>query len=420
MTATSDHCDDAFARIRAHAAASATRAMRARAIATEIAAVGQYRWVGLYDVDDEEVAILGWSGSSAPTYPRFPRSRGLTGRAISRAETIIVNDVFSDPAYLEAFGDTRAETIVPVLIDAVVVGTIDVESAETNAFGDRDRSFLEGCSTAAAALWHDRASGSSLDFDGLIIDLDGVMWLGDAAVPGSAAAVEQLRARSIPILFLTNDPRGSRDDYAHRLRVHGIDVDVREIVTAASALASFIVDREGMASTFVIGSAELKRELADAGLTLAPNDAEQIDVVAVGGHDRFHYDELLVATRALRRGARLYAAGRDATFPMPDGPWPGTGSIVAAVEVAGGTQAQVVGKPEPYMFEIARSLLPECARVAIVGDNLASDIAGGARAGLTTILVLTGTHRRADLSQSEMQPDYVFQDLAAVAVARQE
>jgi HAD superfamily hydrolase (TIGR01450 family) len=256
-------------------------------------------------------------------------------------------------------------------------------------------------------------------FDALIVDLDGVVWVGDVAVPGSAAAIARLRAQRIPIVFLTNDPRSSRDEYAKRLRGHAIDVHVDEIVTAATTLASVVAEREGAAPTFAIGSPALKRELARAGVRLAEGEAgAEADVVAVGGHDRFDYDELRVATRALRRGARLYAAGRDATFPMPDGPWPATGAIVAAVEVAGGTTAEVVGKPESHMFTLARSLLAGRARVAIVGDNLGSDIAGGARAGLTTILVLTGTDRRDDLARAEIQPDHVFPDLAAVARAR--
>jgi glycerol 3-phosphatase-2 len=116
----------------------------------------------------------------------------------------------------------------------------------------------------------------------------------------------------------------------------------------------------------------------------------------------------------VRRGARLYAAGRDATFPMPDGPWPGTGSIVAAVEVAGGKTAIAAGKPEPIIFAVARSLLAGCRRVAIVGDNLAADIAGGNRAGLTTILVLTGTSGRDDVASAELTPDIVLPDLAAL------
>jgi glycerol 3-phosphatase-2 len=257
----------------------------------------------------------------------------------------------------------------------------------------------------------------NLRFDGLIVDLDGVVWIGARAVPRSVEAIAQLRARGVRLLFLTNDPRGSRGEYAARLHTLGVPVDESEIVTSGSALASFVRERERAgAPTFVIGSPSLKRELADAGLRLLVGEAgREAEVVAVGGHDGFDYDELRIATQAVRRGARLYAAGRDATFPMPDGPWPGTGAVVAAVEVAGGRTAIAVGKPEPFIFEIARSLLAGCRRVAIVGDNLPSDVVGGARAGLMTILVLTGTSGPAELDGAEVTPDVVLPDLAALA-----
>lgn len=252
-----------------------------------------------------------------------------------------------------------------------------------------------------------------MDFDGLIVDLDGVVWLGNQALPGSVEAIAELRANGVRLVFLTNDPRGSRTEYADRLRALGVDADEDDVVTSGSALAAFVAEREQPGTTaFVIGSPSLKRELARAGLEVV--DAREAAVVAVGGHGGFDYAELLVATQALRRGARLYAAGRDATFPMPDGPWPGTGAIVAAVEVGGGRTAISVGKPEPFIFAMARSALAGCRRVAIVGDNLASDIAGGKRAGLKTILVLTGTTSRDDLAAASVEPDLVVADLAAL------
>ena len=256
----------------------------------------------------------------------------------------------------------------------------------------------------------------SVEFDGLIVDLDGVVWLGSVPVPGSVAAIAELRARGIPLVFLTNDPRGSRAEYAARLTQLGIRVDEREIVTSGSALASLVAQREGAGRTaFVIGSPSFKAELAGARLELLQGeDGRDAEVVAVGGHEGFDYTELRIAAQAVRRGARLYGAGRDATFPMPDGPWPGTGSVLAAVETAAGVRATVVGKPEPFIFEIARSLLSGRRRVAIVGDNLDSDVAGGSRAGLTTILVLTGTASRDDAATARVRPDFVVPDLAAL------
>ena len=257
---------------------------------------------------------------------------------------------------------------------------------------------------------------SQFDFDGLIVDLDGVVWVGSEPVPGSIAALVELRARNLRLLFVTNDPRGSRAEYAARLTQNGLAATADEIVTSGSALASLVREREGVAKTvFVIGSPSLKRELEGAGLELRAGErGREAEIVAVGGHDGFNYDELRVASQAVRCGASLYAAGRDATFPTPDGPWPATGSILAAVETAAGTRAIVAGKPETFIFDIARSLLPGCRRVAMVGDHLVADISGGKRAGLTTILVLTGTTSRQDLDTAELAPDIVVADLAAL------
>lgn len=262
------------------------------------------------------------------------------------------------------------------------------------------------------------ATASLPAFDGLIVDLDGVVWIGASAVPGSVAALFELRRRGVRLLFVTNDPRGSRADYVEQLGGLGIEASESEIVTSSSALASLLGREPAGTTAYVIGSPALKAELAEAGLRLLDGDAGlDADLVAVGGHVGFDYGELRIAGMALRRGAALYATGRDAVFPMPDGPWPGTGAVLAAVEAAGGREATVVGKPEPFIFDHARDLLAGCERVAIVGDNLESDITGGKRAGLTTILVLTGAATEADVDTARVRPDFVLPDLEALAAA---
>jgi HAD superfamily hydrolase (TIGR01450 family) len=254
----------------------------------------------------------------------------------------------------------------------------------------------------------------TLDVDGLIVDLDGVVWIGEHVVPGSAEALAALRARRLPLVFLTNDPGGSRADYVARLAGHGIAATEDEVVTSGRALAAFVRSEHGTgARVFVVGSPALAREVEDAGLVVAA-DAD-VAAVAVGAHSGFDYEELKRAAQAARRGAALYCAGRDPWFPMPDGPWPGTGAVVAAVETASGVRATSVGKPEPYIFGIARELLDGCERVAIVGDNLVSDVAGGKRAGLASALVLTGTATEADVDAAAVKPDVVARDLEAFA-----
>jgi phosphoglycolate/pyridoxal phosphate phosphatase family enzyme len=256
------------------------------------------------------------------------------------------------------------------------------------------------------------------EVEGFVVDLDGVVWIGDAPIEGAAAAIGLLRRRGKAVVFLTNDPRGSRGDYAERLEAAGIPATEEEIVTAAAATAAFMaVDGVTVGSdVFVIGAPALKEEVRRVGLRVVEGEeGRRAPAVVVGGHEAFDYHELRVAVQAVLAGARFYATGRDHVFPMPDGPWPATGAIVAAVETAAACQAIAVGKPEPFIFEMARDRLADCARVAIVGDNLASDIAGGKRAGLTTVLVLSGNATREDASTAEPAPDFVYPTLADLA-----
>jgi len=124
-------------------------------IAEKIRSSGDYRWVGIYQVSGEEIAVIGWSGPGEPAYPRFPITQGLSGTVVSSGEAVIVGDVTTDPRYFTAFGSTRSEIIVPVIEPATrkVVGTIDVESEYKNAFTDADRVALERCAVAIADLF---------------------------------------------------------------------------------------------------------------------------------------------------------------------------------------------------------------------------------------------------------------------------
>jgi HAD superfamily hydrolase (TIGR01450 family) len=227
-------------------------------------------------------------------------------------------------------------------------------------------------------------------FDAFFIDLDGVVYVGEEALPGALEAIAQLRAEGKRIVFLTNDPRGARGDYVAKLDRLGIPASEDDVLTSGAATAVYLARHEEVEgrTAYVIGTEALKDEIRGVGLRVLDGDeGGDADVVVVGGHGEFDYSELKTAAHAVLRGAPLYACGRDATFPMPDGPWPATGAIVAAVETASGTTAIVIGKPEPAMFEAAKAVVGPIERIAVVGDNPASDIEGGRRAGLSTILV---------------------------------
>jgi HAD superfamily hydrolase (TIGR01450 family) len=155
--------------------------------------------------------------------------------------------------------------------------------------------------------------------------------------------------------------------------------------------------------------------IAAAGLTVLEGDAGlEASVVVVSGYRGFNYDQLRTATMALARGAALIGTSHDPTLPMPDGFWPGSGAILAAVETASDRTAEIGGKPEPHLFEMALEVIGHPVRTAMVGDRITSDIDGGRRAGLSTVLVLTGASDRAEAQAAAQPPDHVIEDLAGL------
>lgn len=265
-------------------------------------------------------------------------------------------------------------------------------------------------------------------FDGFLIDLDGVVWIGREPVPGSPEALRALLEAGKRLVFVTNNPGRPPSAYAERLRELGVEVGEEQIVTAGMVLARLAGEAAGAGGTaFVIGASALKGMVAATGARLLDGEeAQGADVVVVSGHRGFDYEELLTAKFALDRGAKLFATSHDPTMPFPGGELPGTGAVLAAVEVASGRQAEIAGKPERHLFEMALEAIrgsfvaqettkePRNGRVAMVGDRLASDIEGGRRAGLETVLVLSGTTSREEAEAADPAPDFVLDDLAGL------
>jgi putative methionine-R-sulfoxide reductase with GAF domain len=131
------------------------REVRARRAAEIVRAARNYRWVGIYDVDDDRIELLGHTGVQAPVFVEFSAAEGLTGEAVRTRATVISNDVANDPRYLTAFESTGSEMIVPILgaESGIAIGTLDVESDRVSAFTDDDRDFVERCATALMPLF---------------------------------------------------------------------------------------------------------------------------------------------------------------------------------------------------------------------------------------------------------------------------
>ena len=253
-------------------------------------------------------------------------------------------------------------------------------------------------------------------YDQLILDLDGCVWIGGEPIEGSVAAIERLRDAGKRLAFATNDPRSAGEDFVQRLWAVGVQASLGDVVTVGGAVQHLLSETRTGKTAFVIGTTALVKHVDEAGLRILNGTdlASRAEVVVIGGTEDLVFDDLRNAALAARRGADLLATGRDPTYPMPDGLWPGTGAIVAAVETASGRTATVVGKPRPQLFLTALDRLGD-GRTLVVGDRLDADVAAAGEAGLDAALVLTGGTTAAEAAEaSEPAPVAVADSLAAL------
>jgi len=246
---------------------------------------------------------------------------------------------------------------------------------------------------------------------GIILDLDGTVYRGGRLIPGAAEAVEELRRRGHPLVFVTNALESS-DYLAARLARFGVSAEPDEVVNASSVLVRYLGRHIPNATVFPISDPPLVEALG-AHFQLS-QDPEQIDVVVASCDCTFDYHKLNIGFQALQRGARFLAANADPTWPAPGGELPDAGAIIGALEGCTGRQLELVaGKPSPLASEAALERLGRPAHECwLVGDSLKTDIEMGHQAGMTTVLVLTGVTRPADLARAPVRPDYVLESIA--------
>ena len=247
---------------------------------------------------------------------------------------------------------------------------------------------------------------------GFLIDLDGVVYTGTEVVPGAPDFFELLRERETPFLLITNNSTRRAVQFAAGLGEMGIPVRPEEVLTSAEATAEFLAGSAPPgARAYVIGEQGLRSSLEARGFILV--DDAGADYVVVGLDRGFDYRKLTIAMRAVLGGAQFVGSNPDVSLPMEDGLCPGAGAFQAAISAATGVRPLIIGKPEPTMLSIGLRML-DCApqEAAIVGDRLDTDIVGGQRAGMVTILVLSGVVSAEVAAGSPIKPDYVLADLA--------
>jgi len=244
---------------------------------------------------------------------------------------------------------------------------------------------------------------------GFLIDLDGVLYVGNQPVPGAVETLGILRERSCPVRFVSNSTRRSRASVAGRLMAMGFSIDEREILTPAVAAASMLL-REGK-TAFLVTTGDAHRDFEDAGVKVT---GDHPDAVVIGdAGDRFTYKLLNRAMRMILSGAQLIALERDRTWMGADGLMLSAGPFVAALAYATGKEALCVGKPSPGFFSIAlEGLGIPGSDAAMVGDDIETDIGGAQRFGIQGILVRTGKFREDLLASSGVLPDLVIDSVA--------
>jgi 4-nitrophenyl phosphatase len=256
--------------------------------------------------------------------------------------------------------------------------------------------------------------------DGVLIDLDGVVYTGRIPIPGAAGFLSEARRRGLKFLLVTNNSTTSPELVAERLHTMQIDVEPREILTSAQAAVAYVkLHAQPGARVRIVGEVGLRHEAEQEGfVVLDDGEATSADWVIAGLDRAFTYAKLASATRDILQGAPFVATNADALLPVEGGQVvPGAGTMIAAIKTATGVEPVVLGKPEPGLFEHGLRRLGglEPAEAAMIGDRMDTDVDGGRRAGLRTILVLTGVTTAAEANAAQPPPDAVSPDLARVA-----
>jgi HAD superfamily hydrolase (TIGR01457 family) len=256
---------------------------------------------------------------------------------------------------------------------------------------------------------------SALPFLGYIFDLDGTIYLGEKLIPGARETIEKLKSLSKKIVYLSNKPLQTREDYASKLTRLGIPTQPDEVINSSLVMARWLSREAPGATIYVIGEIPLVEELVRAGFHISEK-AGEIQYVIASFDRTFDYRKLNIALQAIKKGARFIATNPDRTCPVEGGEIPDCAAVIGAVEGMTGMKVEaIVGKPSDIMIRVAVDYMglgpQDCV---LVGDRLETDMVMGKKAGMATALVLSGVTNREILKKSVIQPDYVWESVAKI------
>ena len=249
----------------------------------------------------------------------------------------------------------------------------------------------------------------------LILDMDGVVWRGDAPIGDLAATFRRVRERGLKFVFATNNSTQTSEQYAARLKGFGVDVEPWQVVTSSQGAAHAMAQKFPPGTkVFMIGEDGIQMALEEKGFEiLSVEDASLAQAVVMGIDRGITFDKACEATLLVRRGIPFYATNPDKTFPTPRGEIPGAGAWSAIVTTATDVQPIIAGKPFPFMMELSLEKLGTTKEeTLVVGDRLETDIAAGQAVGCPTALVLSGVSTRDQAKAWSPSPDLIANSLA--------
>jgi 4-nitrophenyl phosphatase len=255
--------------------------------------------------------------------------------------------------------------------------------------------------------------GEAKSVGNLILDLDGVIYLGSEPIAGADEALHRLAGAGYRIIPVTNNATRSPDEVVRHIE-DAVGYRPNPALVVTSGLATAHLLRGRLSRVFIVGEAGLTRTFSEEGFTISA--WEDAEAVVVGLHRGLRYDDLRDAVLAIQRGAVLAATNLDPTYPTPEGLWPGGGAIAAAIATAAGVEPEVGGKPAVPTRQLVKQRLGP-GPVWVVGDRADTDLAMGAVEGWNRALVLTGATTSADGIPPEEQPELVIASIADLPAA---
>jgi HAD superfamily hydrolase (TIGR01458 family) len=248
--------------------------------------------------------------------------------------------------------------------------------------------------------------------EGLLLDMDGVLTVSWEPLPGAVEAVAALRRAGLPLRVITNTTSRTGAEMAAELRRLGFGIDPHEVLTAAMAARSYLLGAYPGARVFVLGDAR-RDDLG--GLRLVGLDDDPEVVLVSGADESFAFDTFNRVHRALLRGAELVAMHRNLSWMTREGECLDAGAYLLGIERASGRTPVVTGKPAPEAFRAGLQALGlQAGQVAMVGDDVESDVLAAQRLGITGVLVRTGKFREDALARAQGRPDHVLDSIAGL------